>query len=48
MLAAMCSRAGVAAGRGAEGVVGVGDGVVEAVGLDAFGGLPPGALGLRG
>jgi hypothetical protein len=29
----------------AEGVVVVGDGVVEAVGLDALGGLPPGAPG---
>jgi hypothetical protein len=31
----------------AEGVVVVGDGVVEAVGLDAFGGLPPDAAGSR-
>ena len=41
------SACGCRVGPGAEGVLVVGDGVVEAVGLDAFGGLPPGASGSR-
>ena len=42
----VCAR-GCRVGSWAEGVAGVGDGVVEAVGLDALGGLPPGASGAR-
>jgi hypothetical protein len=41
------SASGCRLGTGAEGVLLVGDGVVEAVGLDAFGGLLPGASGSR-